>query len=502
MQISSLGAVHQMNIGQGKQQITKAGGFATFLSGLMDMNQSAGQSQLIKEDESLSNEEMMALLQLLQVEDISELENGPEIFLELLSNPEMDKTGFIKTQLQMSDPELLASLSALMAGIRFEQSDGEFLQKGIAGVNEELLPSNQQMLSGADIEKAAFNSQNLLPQSDQGLFHAPTSDLSNLDMDQIEKGKLGENLEKLNIAFSQGNVQDAIVAFTQLLQSLNMDQVTFSPKKNVADAIHSLKILQLLSKYESPESEQKALTAFLGKAELVLNGIKKDDNALNRKEFLNQIFTPLLKEAKHDALTTRQTHLPVPVLQTAMNEEQINEIPIVKPNSTAFDTGSGFMQLQQMTKNEQLVWMLEKSGQPVSSEQLIAQFEKILANSQMIKTGNTQRMFIKLNPEHLGLLKIELMKQDTAIIAKITAASSQAKDLLESQVQNLKIAFGSQNIQLDKIEITMQPDQQERFLNKDSQQGNKDQQENRKQNEQQPEEFSLSFAEALISTEV
>ena len=155
-----------------------------------------------------------------------------------------------------------------------------------------------------------------------------------------------------------------------------------------------------------------------------------------------------------------------------------------------------------MAKSEQLVLMMEKSGQPVSSERLIAQFEKILATSQIMKTGNTQRMFIKLNPDHLGMLKVELIQKDTGIIAKITTATGAAKDILESQLQSLKNAFGSQNIQLDKIEITLQTNEQERFLSKDSQQENKEkEQPENKEQKQQPEEFATAFAEALISTE-
>ena len=148
--------------------------------------------------------------------------------------------------------------------------------------------------------------------------------------------------------------------------------------------------------------------------------------------------------------------------------------------------------------------MIGKSGQNVSSEQMIAQFEKILANSHLLKSGNAQRLFIKLSPEHLGTLKVELMQRDAGMIAKITAATNAAKEILESQLQTLKNAFVSQNIQLDKLEITLGNNQQERFLNKDPQQGSKGQEQhaNEEQKEQQLDEFSLSFAEALINTEV
>ena len=162
-------------------------------------------------------------------------------------------------------------------------------------------------------------------------------------------------------------------------------------------------------------------------------------------------------------------------------------------------------QFQQMSKLEQLTLMIDKSNQPVSTEKLIQQFEQILSKSQLFKSGGTQRLFIKLNPEHLGMLKIELIQKDTGILAKIITTTGTAKDLLESQLQSLKAAFGLQNIQLDRIEISQQMNGQERFLARDFQQEQQQQQQEEMEEEnkqlEQDQNFSHSFEEALLSAE-
>ena len=140
----------------------------------------------------------------------------------------------------------------------------------------------------------------------------------------------------------------------------------------------------------------------------------------------------------------------------------------------------------------------------MSSDQLIQQFESILSKSQLMNAGGNQKLFIKLYPEHLGALRVELIQKESTLIAKFMTSTANAKDILESQIQSLKQAFSSQNIQIEKIEISQQLNQQERYFNRESQQ----QQEQRQQREQdkpkqeQDQTFTLSFEEELLNVEV
>ncbi len=74
----------------------------------------------------------------------------------------------------------------------------------------------------------------------------------------------------------------------------------------------------------------------------------------------------------------------------------------------------------------------------MSTDQLIQQFESILSKSQLLNTGGNQKLFIKLYPEHLGALRVELIQKESMLIAKIMTTTAIAKDILESQIQSLK----------------------------------------------------------------
>lgn len=466
MQIALLGNVKQVSNSQENQQPAKPGDFSNLLSGLLHSKEPDRRNQPLHEDSGQTEAKMKDLIQLLEAEDISELLNGSEIFQQMISDFEMDKTGFIKEYLQLSDQDLLNSLLSFVSGISMEQqNNSSFMQT-----------SNQK--------------------TDQNL--------NNHLFSFLEQKKEG-SLEQMAAGLNGLTGEEAFKEFMNLLPQLNLNEAVISLKGNSTDTIKFLKMFQLMSQYDASAEEQQALKVLLDKVEKTLAEAVKTIKNSNRNEWLNQVFTPLAKEIRPASLNMQQTQTAMRLSQADAAEEQMNENLTIKQGaSESFDNGSGLLQFQQTAKNDQLVWMLEKSGKPVSSEQLISQFEKILSNSQMIKTGNTQRLFIKLNPEHLGKLQIELIQKDSAMIAKITAASSQAKELLESQLQQLKSAFGAQNIQLDKIEISMQSNQQEKFLHKDSQQDSKgqEQQEHSRQKEQDSEEFSLSFAEALINTEI
>lgn len=173
--------------------------------------------------------------------------------------------------------------------------------------------------------------------------------------------------------------------------------------------------------------------------------------------------------------------------------------------SEKFDTFSGYLQMQQMTKAEQLT-LFSQNGKPVSAEQLIRQFENILAKSQFSNIGGTQKLMIKLHPEHLGSLRIELIQKDGSMIAKMLTSTQAAKHLLESQLHSLKQAFASQNIQVDKIEISQQwnQQQQENLLKREGENQQQKYQQNHQQGKDEDEEdsFAFSLEDALVNTEV
>lgn len=159
----------------------------------------------------------------------------------------------------------------------------------------------------------------------------------------------------------------------------------------------------------------------------------------------------------------------------------------------------------QMTKLEQYVLTASKNGQPVDVEQFVKEFEKIVSKANFSNVQGTQKLLIRLNPDNLGSLRIELIQKDGAMIAKILTTTAQAKELLDRQVQGLKHVFASQNIQVEKIEVAQQLStfNAERFAPRDQGQHEQQQQQTKQNvNEDEETEFTDRFVEALLNVEV
>ena len=159
----------------------------------------------------------------------------------------------------------------------------------------------------------------------------------------------------------------------------------------------------------------------------------------------------------------------------------------------------------QMTKLEQYVLTASKNGQPVDAEQFVKSFENILSKANFSNANGIQKLLIRLNPENLGSLRIELIQKDGAMVAKILATTAQAKELLDRQVQGLKHAFTNQNIQVEKIEVSQQIStfNAERFAPRDQGQ-NEHQQQQQQQimniNEDEEKDFTDRFDGSIIKS--
>ncbi|WP_409294375.1 flagellar hook-length control protein FliK [Peribacillus sp. SCS-26] len=160
-----------------------------------------------------------------------------------------------------------------------------------------------------------------------------------------------------------------------------------------------------------------------------------------------------------------------------------------------------------VNKNDLPVLTMSKGSQPVNQEQFIKQFENILAKAGFTNANGMQKLFIRLNPEHLGSLRIEIIQKDQMVTARILASTSAAKETLEHHIHNLKQAFTSQNLHIEKLEISQAMSQftGEKYFQREGQQ--KEQQEfNQSQKDNRSDEtdsgFNETLEEALVNMKV
>ncbi|WP_199880767.1 flagellar hook-length control protein FliK [Bacillus massiliglaciei] len=172
------------------------------------------------------------------------------------------------------------------------------------------------------------------------------------------------------------------------------------------------------------------------------------------------------------------------------------------------ETGSQGNFQTPMSKVEQFFLSPVKEGQPVTQEQFIKEFSAILKKANFSAINGVNKLLIRLNPENLGSLRVEMVQKDGLMTVKILATTAQAKDLLEKQLQSLKQALSIQNIQVDKIDISQQPGSlnQERLFHKEPEQqdrGNHSQDQSKQENEsEETAGFSETLDDALLNLEV
>lgn len=112
-------------------------------------------------------------------------------------------------------------------------------------------------------------------------------------------------------------------------------------------------------------------------------------------------------------------------------------------------------------------------------------------------------MILRLAPENLGSLRIEILQTDGNLVAKIMTTTAQAKDALDAHLNSLKHGLSSQNINVDKIEINFVPTSQEKGTKDQQQQENHQQHRpaEKEENRNEQEQDDKSFLEELLQAE-
>ncbi|WP_336990083.1 flagellar hook-length control protein FliK [Bacillus infantis] len=366
------------------------------------------------------------------------------------------------------DQEALMSLAEFMSADSLLDLEGghQLLDQLLSGKDTGLLEQIQSYLGLSD-ERISFIVTDL---------NKYLSDLTGKQAD-----------EQINI--DQLPYLENIMNILAQLTALPENKVAGLLSKELIDAAKIVKLYDLLQKNADFAGEQplaKGARQLLEK----LDGFIMSAASKEKLQYLQKSFTQLSNDLN---------------LGPPKSNEGKYQLPDGGKTISRLDAGaSSFTLMPQMTKVEHLTLMQSNQGKMVSTEQLIEQFESILAKSQLTKTGGVQRMFLRLNPENLGSLRIELIQKDSQLTARILTSTGAAKEMLDSQVNGLKQALHSQNIQVERIEISQQLSQQEKMPQRDAQQQQQGQNQPDRQKQQagrDEESAGESFEEILLNTE-
>lgn len=317
------------------------------------------------------------------------------------------------------------------------------------------------------------------------------------------------------------NVMDLSTILKQVA-SLNQEELQQIPMDGMANLLKLIKVQELLSENKDMTQDEAVIQKQMkGVLEGITGKLEKWLSNQQQKNSGDLDFSALMDKGQNKALeTVKNVFFRMESADKEGNKQALGlPLQIVKPNQFKLtltenvrnetllnESNNQTSSLQiQMTKLEQLVLTASKGGQTVSQDEFVKQFESILSKSNFSGTNGVNKLLIRLNPEHLGSLRIELIQKNGMMTARILATTEQAKDMLEKQVQGLKQAFSGQNIQIEKIEISQAFNayNSEKHSQKDAENQSRQQQESKQDSTEETEsEFTGSLAEALLNLEV
>lgn len=164
-----------------------------------------------------------------------------------------------------------------------------------------------------------------------------------------------------------------------------------------------------------------------------------------------------------------------------------------------------------MSKVEQLVIHLQQQQQPNSQtvdQQLMDQFQEAMKTSKFF-TGNngTSQLHIALKPDNLGEMMVKLTQMNGEMTVKITVSAHATKDMLESNIYQLKHLFSPSQVVIEKQDVSaaeaqgFKEEQSDQPMQEQEQGGHSSQQENNQQDHQE-EDNSIPFHEWLMNEKV
>ena len=141
---------------------------------------------------------------------------------------------------------------------------------------------------------------------------------------------------------------------------------------------------------------------------------------------------------------------------------------------------------------------------PVSYRKFVQEFTNMIQKAAYSNQKGTTKLLIRLEPEHLGSLRVELLEQNGRLEAKIITNTGAAKDLLDSQLQQLKEALAVQHVQLTKMDVLNRDQVTQNANSQPQMQGEQERRQPQQQKRQKAKEsgrFSAVLQSNIFETE-
>lgn len=254
-------------------------------------------------------------------------------------------------------------------------------------------------------------------------------------------------------------------------------------------------------------SGEKGATVSQSQASDVLKLLKLVELAAPKTDLvLNQELQVFQVKEWMSALSTKVEQL--------LNQASSSQLPLVKSK----DVQPLMINLTDASANESVTTTLTETkgtanttvtltlptNKASQAETFVKEFQAIMNRSQTSNAQGMTKLLIKLYPENLGTIRVELVQKDGVMTARLLASTALGKEMLDSQLNSLKQGLVNQNIQLDRIDVAQalsDASRQEKGQNQFNQSFKQQSQDQDAKNKDEQDE-ELTFSDYLMEMEV
>ncbi len=150
--------------------------------------------------------------------------------------------------------------------------------------------------------------------------------------------------------------------------------------------------------------------------------------------------------AQHDQSSAKSGKVNLAVIQTHL---AVNDTPEVKTEMP----GMNLVPSQPIVSSSIQVQTSGATGAaPTSREEL---FSQLVEHAKVVVNNGGSEMEVNLRPEHLGKIQLKVTIENEAVTAKFVAESQQVKEIIESNLNQLKRNLQENGMQVDAIMVSV-----------------------------------------------
>jgi len=161
-----------------------------------------------------------------------------------------------------------------------------------------------------------------------------------------------------------------------------------------------------------------------------------------------------------------------------------------------------------VSKLEQyVIYMNQTQNATTDNQSFMDQFRKVIKSSKFLAQPNgTSQLSVKLNPGNLGEMMLRLTEINGEMTVKIVVTSAKAKEMLESNIHQLRHMFSPNQVLIEKqdapIPSGLSAQREDNDQPKEQEDQSSDQHTKEKNKEQSEDNFDSYFQKLLLNEEV